>query len=89
MKKNLRKLVAVGLLVLIVGLIVKFPARVALQLVPDSVLVSGASGTIWNGRAGAVLVSGIYLRNVEWRTKPLGLLTGKLALSLRAAPAKA
>ncbi|MDJ0918806.1 MAG: type II secretion system protein N [Woeseiaceae bacterium] len=87
MKKNLRKLVAVGLLVLVIGVIVKIPARVALQLVPDSVLISGASGTIWNGRAGAVLVSGIYLRNVEWRTKPFGFLTGKLALGIRAAPA--
>ncbi|MDJ0759172.1 MAG: type II secretion system protein N [Woeseiaceae bacterium] len=87
MKNHRRKLVAIGLLALIVGLIVNIPARVALQLVPDSVSVSRASGTIWNGRAGAVLVSGIYLRNVEWQTKPIGFLTGKLALSVRAAPA--
>ncbi len=87
MKRHLRKLIAIGVLVLLVGLIAKFPARVAMQLAPDSVLISGVSGTIWNGRAGSMLVSGIYLRNIEWQARPLAMLTGKLGLTLNASPA--
>lgn len=87
MRTGIGKLIAVGILVLIVGLIAKFPARVALKLVPDLVSVSGVSGTIWQGRAGGMLVSGVYLRNVEWHSKPLGLFTGRLNYSVDASPA--
>ena len=81
-----RKLVIAGIIVFAIGIITKFPARVAAHFVPEAVSISGLSGTIWNGRAGAVLVSGIYLRNVEWQARPLALFTGKLALSIKASP---
>lgn len=87
MRTAIGKLVAFGVLVLFIGLVAKFPARVALALAPDDVLVSGISGTIWHGRAGGLLVSGIYLRNVEWQSSPLSLLTGRLKLSISATPA--
>lgn len=87
MRTGVAKLVAIGVAVLLIGLVAKFPARVALQLAPDAVRISGISGTIWQGRAGGLLVSGVYLRNVEWRSSPLSLLTGRLKFAVKASPA--
>ena len=87
MRTGVAKFVAIGLLVLLIGLVARFPARVALELAPDAVRVSGISGTIWKGRASGLLVSGVYLRNVEWQSSPLSLFTGRLKFAVKASPA--
>ena len=74
-----KRLVTIGLLVGIVGLFVLFPARVAYQwFAPPQVILSGISGTVWDGAAREATVDGLYLRDLDWRFQPLDLFTGKL-----------
>jgi len=72
---------------LVVGLTLLFPARVAYQwFVPEAVKLSGIEGSIWSGSAREMSVGSVYLRHLNWRIRPLRLLTGKLALSVDATP---
>lgn len=75
-----KRIIALGIATFVVGTILLFPARVAYQLfVPDPVKLSDITGSIWNGKASAGTVSGIYFTNLNWSFKPLSLLAGKLA----------
>jgi general secretion pathway protein N len=80
-----KRLLAVGIITLVAGLIVMLPARVVHNwLSPPTLQMAGISGTVWNGRASSLLVEGLYLGNVRWQFRPLRLLTGKLAYQLQA-----
>ena len=69
------------------GLFILFPARVAyLWFLPTEFAVGGISGTVWRGSADEASVSGIYVRNLRWRIKPLQLLTGKLTYHIVGTP---
>ena len=85
---NWRRLILIGVFTLIVGLIVKFPARVAYAwFAPaDVVAIAGIDGTVWRGTAQSADISGIYVGDIEWRFKPLALFTGRLAYSISARP---
>lgn len=88
MIRSRRGLILIGVLVFIVGLVVMFPARVAVGLVPPSAIaVSGIKGTIWNGSATEASVTGIYLRDIKWRASPLQLIAGRLTYQIEATPA--
>ena len=79
------RLLIVGMVTLLTGIIVMFPARVAYHWAsPPGVAIAGIDGTIWNGRAQEGEVAGLYLRNIGWRMKPLALFTGRLALAVEA-----
>jgi general secretion pathway protein N len=79
------RLLIVGTVTLLIGVIVMFPARVAYQWAsPPGVAIAGIEGTAWNGRAQEAEVAGVYLRNIGWRVKPLAFFTGKLGLALEA-----
>ena len=83
-----KRLITVGGIVLIAGLILMFPARVAYQaFVPDGVRFAGIGGTLWSGSATEGQIGALYLRNVRWSMRPVALLTGKLAFELSADPA--
>ncbi len=70
-----RWLLLAGLLAFIIGVLAIFPARVAYRwFVPPEVALAGIEGTIWNGRADHATVAGVYVRNLEWHARPLGLL---------------
>lgn len=78
-----KRLITVGLVVGFVGLLLLFPARVAYQwFAPPQVVMSGISGTVWQGQAREATVDGFYLRDLSWRFKPLTLFTAKLGLSI-------
>ena len=82
-----RGLFLTGIIVLLVGLVVSFPARVAHRwMAPPAVLLSGLNGSVWSGSASEAAVNGVYLRDVRWRAKPLALLTGKLRYAIEASP---
>ena len=66
-------------LVLFVLLLVSVPARLLNYVVPvDQLMMSGLSGTLWNGHASAVrlrLPQGYWhLGSVSWTLEPLSLL---------------
>ena len=74
-----RRLIIAGVVTLLAGLIILFPARVAYDwFAPPGVRVSGISGSVWSGSASSASVSGVYVANFQWRIKPLRLFTGKL-----------
>lgn len=80
-------LVAVGLLTFVAAVVALFPARVAYHwFAPPAVQAGGLGGSIWSGSASEVTAAGLYLRDVNWRLKPLRLFTGKLAARVEAKP---
>lgn len=82
------RLVTAGIVTFVLGLVVMFPARVVYELVaPPGLAASGIDGSIWRGSVRELSVNGLYLRDVRWRTRPLLLLTGKLAVAFEANPA--
>ena len=75
------------MLAFVAAFVAMFPARVAYDwFVPQAVQVSGLDGSIWSGSATGASVAGLYLRDVNWRLRPLRLLTGQLAASIEASP---
>ncbi len=87
MIRSTRGLITTGVLVLVLGLIIMFPARVAIGwFAPAEVAISGIQGSVWYGSANEAAVNGIYVRNVQWRLNALRLFTGKLSYSVAATP---
>lgn len=87
MIRSKRGLITIGTFVLILGLIILMPARVAVHwLAPADIAISGIHGTAWRGGANEVSVYGVYLRHTKWRLSPLRLLTGKLSYRIETTP---
>ena len=75
---------AIGTLLCAIVL-VTFPARVALKLLPESALpvqMEGVGGTLWSGHANRVLRDGRALGQLQWRLRPLPLLRGRIDTDL-------
>ena len=82
-----KTLLPVGLLTFVAAFIMLFPARVAYDwFAPPAVQMSGLDGTIWSGSAAELSASGLYLRELKWRLRPLRLVTGKVAARIEARP---
>lgn len=78
-----KRLVKIGLLVVILGLVLMFPARVAYRwFAPTEFVASGISGTVWNGQAQEAMANGFYLRELSWDFQALRLFTGKIAVAV-------
>ena len=78
-----KRLVKIGLVVVILGLVLLFPARVAYRwFAPPEFLASGISGSVWNGHAQEAMANGFYLRDLNWDFQAMRLLTGKLAFAV-------
>ena len=87
MTASRKSLLLVGLLTFVAALILMFPARVAYQwFAPPGVQLSSLEGTVWSGSAAEVSAAGLYLRDLNWRLRPLYLLTGRIAASIEARP---
>ncbi len=82
-----RRLIIAGLLTLLAGLVILFPARVAYNwFSPPGIALGGINGTLWLGSARHMTAEGIYFGKLRWRMKPLRLLAGKLAYRIEASP---
>jgi len=85
--RSTRGFIAVGALALILGLIIKLPARLAVQwFAPPEVAISDIRGSAWSGSASEASVAGIYVRDVQWEFSPLQLFTGSLGYEVSATP---
>lgn len=82
---SLRGLIAVAAVGYVVFLLISFPAHVAVRLLPETVSVMGAQGTVWRGQAFRVSVGGVQLGSTQWKLQPLSLLTGRVAADVTAA----
>ncbi len=80
MIRSVRGLVIAGLLTLLVGLVVMFPARVAIKwFAPGDFSANAIHGTIWRGNATQIGIGDIYIRDIQWHFQPMPLFTGKLS----------
>jgi general secretion pathway protein N len=80
-------LIAAAVAIFILGVVVLFPARVAYRwFAPDSVQLSGISGTVWNGAAREAVAGDVYLGDLRWRFRPQALITGKAGYAIAAEP---
>lgn len=87
MIRSKRGLITTGVLTLVLSLIVLIPARVAVNwFAPSGVAIAGIQGSIWSGTASEASVSGVYLRDIQWRFYPLRLFTGDLSYAVSATP---
>jgi general secretion pathway protein N len=82
---SLSRYVIIGVITLLLGLLIVFPARVANHwFTPAGVAISGIQGSIWRGHALEGEIGGIYVRNLNWQMRPWALFTGELAYSVEA-----
>ncbi len=74
----MRKLIILSVVVFILAVLFKTPARVISAQLPKNSPVSlqGVSGSLWEGKAAQINVDGVNLGEVNWTVNPLGLLTG-------------
>ena len=78
-------LVAALVATFLLGLVLLFPARLAIGwFAPDTLAVSGVEGTVWRGRAAQLSVNGVYLSPVSWRFRPTGLFALRVSYHLDA-----
>lgn len=81
------RLVLVGGLTLLAGLIIFFPARLAYEwFAPPELKLGGIEGSVWRGSALEASAAGVYLRDLGWRAQPLSLLAGRLRYRIEASP---
>lgn len=81
------RLVLLGVLTLVIGLTIFFPARVAYHwFAPPTLKLGGIEGTVWSGSAREGMANGVYLRDLHWRNRPWQLLSGKLGYAIAANP---
>ena len=82
-----RGLILVAVLTVLIALVATFPARVAYHMAASPLLaMSGITGSVWSGKAREFSTNGIYLRDLQWQSHPLKLLTGKVAFSISGSP---
>lgn len=75
-----KRLILLGAATFLLGALLMFPARVAVSwFVPDTVNLSGVTGTVWTGRAAQGAANGMYFTDLSWSFKPLSLLKARLA----------
>ena len=87
MIQRARGLLVVGILTLVIAIVVMFPSRVAFSWAsPPFMSMSGIQGTVWNGSAREFSTNGVYLRDLQWRVRPLRLLTGQLVYQVTGSP---
>ena len=85
MIRSKRALFAIGLLTLLLGLTIMFPARVAVHyFAPSAATLSGIHGSAWNGGAREAAFNGIYARDVRWQFNPLRILAGEISYHVNA-----
>lgn len=90
MKSSIKWIVA-GILAYLFFLIFRLPANqlVGRLTLPDTISVSGISGTIWSGSAEFISINGMAVSNLKWETGALPLLLGNLSLDIKAGNSRA
>lgn len=82
MKRPALKLVILAVAVYFVGLLVLFPASLAVRwFVPPvpNLVIGPANGTIWNGNVAGIRYADWHVGAAAWQLDPLALLTLRIA----------
>ena len=82
------RLAVTGAVVFLAGIVLLFPARVAYEwFAPETVRLSGITGTVWSGVAAEASFDGFYAGTLRWDFRPAALFTGKIGYAVAAEPA--
>lgn len=85
MNRGWIRYVALGIVAYLVFLIATLPAKHAYGLVAPRLApltLYGVEGTVWSGRAAAVMVRGVQLESMAWNLELLPLLQGRIQAHL-------
>ena len=82
------RLAVTGACVFVAGIVLLFPARVAYEwFAPETVRLSGITGTVWSGSAVEGSFDGFYAGTLRWHFRPAALFTGKIGYAVAGEPA--
>lgn len=73
-------MIAVAIAAFLLTLVLFLPATLIAGRLPPNVATGTLSGTLWNGGADAVTVSGRLLGAARWKVLPLQIFRGRLAI---------
>jgi general secretion pathway protein N len=76
--------IGVGFAAFILFTLTSIPAGVVTNQLPDTIRVSGVSGSLWNGTARSINITDWQLHDVHWDLNPAALLAGRLAAHISA-----
>jgi hypothetical protein len=79
---TLRSVLVLAVLIFIVTLLVRLPARLVAGLLPAGVRCDSPGGTLWHGACGELRSGAIALSGVSWRLHAAALLRLRLAADL-------
>lgn len=67
------------MVIYLIFLLVYLPANwlISIAPLPNNVTVSGAEGTLWQGKAALISIDKKQIEQVSWNVSPWGLLVGK------------
>ena len=78
------KFLGYGFVIYFFALLINFPAHIAWQLIPKSVLqsvhIKVIEGTVWSGKISGLNISGMELGQLDWEVSPFSLLFAELGL---------
>ena len=77
--------IGLGVAAYLIFLVATLPATfVTRRLTAQGLVLSGVSGSIWNGRANASQLNGLTFTSLRWQVRPASLLLGRLSLDMQA-----
>ncbi|WP_137224665.1 MULTISPECIES: type II secretion system protein N [Shewanella] len=76
--------IVIGVIIYLVFLLVYLPANwlVSIAPLPSNVAISGAEGTLWQGKAALITIDKKQIEQVSWKLSPWGLLAGKANIDI-------
>lgn len=82
--KKIWLLIALGLVTFVVFALVTLPASIiASPLAKRGIIVSGVTGTAWNGAAQVVQSGGVMIGSMQWELHPVALLSGRAVADVK------
>jgi hypothetical protein len=82
---SLRLALSLAILVFLITLLTRLPARAAAALLPASVACEQPQGTLWRGSCAQLQTRSLTLANVSWTLHPSALLHATLSADLSSA----
>jgi hypothetical protein len=68
--------------VFVITLLVRLPARVLVSLLPPDVACAAPSGTIWSGSCGQLRAGVVSIAGLSWQLHPAALLRARIAANV-------
>jgi hypothetical protein len=83
-----RKVWLAALLLFLVTVVIRLPARWALRFAPANVICKEPDGTVWNGSCAHLQATGVSIGPVSWRLHALPLLMARVDADVTSSDAR-